>query len=95
VVLSSCPACWTSDSHNRWTTIRGRVITTTSTDYNPGEHTLTRGEIGMRYVFVGIRIHVDPNDPDDVAEVHAVQDAILVEQPIRLAWRRCYGRVMR
>jgi integrase len=23
VVLSSYPACWTSDSHNRWTTIRG------------------------------------------------------------------------
>ena len=23
MVLSSCPACWTSDSHNRWTTIRG------------------------------------------------------------------------
>jgi hypothetical protein len=23
--MSSCPACWTSDSHNRWTTIRGPV----------------------------------------------------------------------
>jgi len=21
--MSSCPACWTTDSHNRWTTIRG------------------------------------------------------------------------
>jgi hypothetical protein len=23
VVVSSCPACWALDSHNRWTTMRG------------------------------------------------------------------------
>jgi hypothetical protein len=53
----------------------------TSTDYEPGEHTLNRDEIGTRYVFVGIRILVNPADPDDVAAVHALQDAIVVDQP--------------
>jgi hypothetical protein len=53
----------------------------TSTDYQPGEHTLTRDEIGTRYVFVGVRILVDPNDSADVAAVHDLQDAIAVDQP--------------
>ena len=53
----------------------------TSTDYQPGEHVLTREEIGTRYVFVAIRTLVAPNDPDDVTAVHALQDAVGVEQP--------------
>jgi hypothetical protein len=53
----------------------------TSTDYTAGEHALTREQIGTRYVFVAIRILVDPSDPDDVAAVHALQDAIVVDQP--------------
>src|SRR6202008_747186 len=52
----------------------------TTTGYTPGPHTLTRDAIGTRYVFVGIRILVDPNDADDLAAVHALQDAIVVEQ---------------
>ncbi|WP_428423953.1 DUF1254 domain-containing protein [Pararhizobium sp.] len=48
--------------------------------YEPGRTTLTRDEIGTRYVFVAVRILVDPNDPNDLAQVHALQDALTVEQ---------------
>jgi hypothetical protein len=41
----------------------------TTTTYDSGEHSLTRDEVGTRYVFVAIRILVDPSDPDDVAAV--------------------------
>ena len=44
--------------------------------YGPGDHTLTRDEIGTRYVMVAIRTLVDPNDDADLDEVHALQDAI-------------------
>jgi len=53
----------------------------TSTVYESGEHTLTRHEIGTRYVFVAIRILVDPTSPSDVAAVHALQDAVAIDQP--------------
>jgi hypothetical protein len=53
----------------------------TSTTYDAGEHTLARETIGTRYVFVAVRILVDPADPDDVAAVHALQDAMAVHQP--------------
>ena len=49
--------------------------------YGRGSHTLSRKEIGTRYALAGIRILVDPNDPKDVAQVHALQDAIKVRQP--------------
>jgi len=49
--------------------------------YTPGAHTLTREQVGTRYVVAGIRILVDPNDPKDVAAVHALQDAIKASQP--------------
>jgi len=49
--------------------------------YGRGSHTLSRKEIGTRYALAGIRILVDPNDPKDVAQVHALQDAIMVRQP--------------
>jgi hypothetical protein len=48
--------------------------------YNAGTHTLTREKIGTRYVAVAIRTLVDPNDPKDVQQVHALQDAIKVSQ---------------
>jgi hypothetical protein len=48
--------------------------------YKPGSVTLTRDEIGTRYVLAAVRTLVDPNDPKDVADVHALQDAIKVEQ---------------
>ncbi|RWJ74631.1 MAG: DUF1254 domain-containing protein [Mesorhizobium sp.] len=48
--------------------------------YGPGSHTFTKEQIGTRYVLIGIRTFVQPDDPDDVAKVHALQDAIEVEQ---------------
>ena len=49
--------------------------------YGAGSHTLTRDKIGTRYALAAIRILVDPNDPKDVEQVHALQDAVKVEQP--------------
>ena len=49
--------------------------------YGAGSHTLTREGVGTRYVTVGIRTLVDPKNPDDVKQVHALQDAIKVTQP--------------
>ncbi len=49
--------------------------------YGAGSHTVTRDKVGTHYALAAIRILVDPNDPKDVAEVHALQDAIKVEQP--------------
>ncbi|PWK58189.1 DUF1254 domain-containing protein [Aminobacter sp. AP02] len=48
--------------------------------YEPGPTTLTRDNVGTRYVFVAVRILVDPNDTKDLAQVHALQDALKVEQ---------------
>jgi hypothetical protein len=50
------------------------------TTYSPGPHTFSKEQIGTRYVLVGVRTLVNPNDPADVEEVHALQDAIKVEQ---------------
>jgi hypothetical protein len=47
--------------------------------HEPGEHTLTSDQYESRYVLVGVRILVDPNDPGDVAAVVAVQDRLAVE----------------
>jgi hypothetical protein len=49
--------------------------------YGAGRHTFTREKIGTRYVQLGVRILVDPNNPEDMKKVHALQDAIKVEQP--------------
>lgn len=48
--------------------------------YRPGTHTLTRDMVGTRYVVAAVRTLVDPNDPADLAKVHALQDAIKVQQ---------------
>ena len=48
--------------------------------YGAGKHTFTREQIGMQYVMIGIRTLVDPANPNDVEEVHKLQDAIKVEQ---------------
>ena len=49
--------------------------------YGGGRHTLTRQQVGTRYVFAAVRILVDPNDPQDVEAVHALQDALTASQP--------------
>jgi hypothetical protein len=49
--------------------------------YEPGAHALTRQDVGTRYVMVGVRIFVDPNNPKDVQQGNALQDAVTVSQP--------------
>ncbi len=53
----------------------------TTTEYGAGPHTLDKAKIGTRYALAGVRTLVDPNDPEDVKRVHALQDAIKVSQP--------------
>lgn len=48
--------------------------------YGAGRYTFRREEIGTRYVAMGIRILVNPTDPEDLRQVHELQDAIKVEQ---------------
>jgi hypothetical protein len=48
--------------------------------YAPRTHTLTKEKVGTRYVAMAIRTFVNPNDAADVKAVHALQDAIKVEQ---------------
>ncbi|RUM27017.1 DUF1254 domain-containing protein [Rhizobium vallis] len=50
--------------------------------YKPGNYTLSKEKIGTRYVLAAVRTLVDPNDPDDIKQVHALQDAIKVEQKV-------------
>src|SRR5580693_8496247 len=48
--------------------------------YGAGSHTLTKQQIGTRYVAAAVRTLVDPTDPKDVDQVHVLQDAIKVIQ---------------
>jgi hypothetical protein len=48
--------------------------------YRPGPVTLSKDKIGTRYAVAAIRTLVDPNDPKDLQEAHALQDAIHVDQ---------------
>ena len=48
--------------------------------YKPGPVTLTRDQAGTRYVLTAVRTLVDPNDPKDLDQVHALQDAIKASQ---------------
>jgi hypothetical protein len=48
--------------------------------YGAGTRTLTKASVGTRYVVVGVRTLVDPNDPKDIEQVHKLQDAIKVSQ---------------
>jgi hypothetical protein len=46
--------------------------------YQPASVTLTRDKLGTRYVLAAVRTLADPNDPKDLDQVHALQDAIKV-----------------
>ncbi|WP_428428116.1 DUF1254 domain-containing protein [Pararhizobium sp.] len=46
-----------------------------------GATTLTKEAIGTRYAVVGIRTFVDPAQPEDVNQVHALQDGLKINQP--------------
>ncbi|KQY03789.1 carboxylesterase [Rhizobium sp. Root73] len=45
-----------------------------------GSSTFTRDQVGTRYMIVAIRTFVDPSDEADVRKVHALQDAIKIDQ---------------
>lgn len=53
---------------------------TQAVHYKPGSYTLSKDKVGTRYVLAGIRILVDPNSPEDLKQVHALQDALKVSQ---------------
>ena len=48
--------------------------------YGAGKYRFDKGSVGTRYMLVGIRTLVDPNDPDDITQVHVLQDAITIDQ---------------
>jgi len=48
--------------------------------YGGGTHTIDKAKAGTRYVVAAIRTLVNPADPADVAQVHALQDAIQCRQ---------------
>jgi hypothetical protein len=49
-------------------------------EYRPGSYTFDRKKVGTRYVLIALRTLVDPNDPKDIAQVHALQDATRTSQ---------------
>jgi hypothetical protein len=48
--------------------------------YSASSHTLTKERIGTRYVLVVVRMLVEPTNPHDVRQLHALQDALDVSQ---------------
>jgi hypothetical protein len=52
-----------------------------TTVYGAGAHKIDKASVGTRYVVGAIRTLVNPGDPKDIAQVHALQDAIQVSQP--------------
>lgn len=47
--------------------------------HDPGDHELSLDQCGTPHVVVGVRMLVDPNDPDDVAAVNALQDQLALK----------------
>jgi hypothetical protein len=48
--------------------------------YGAGRHTLTKEGIGTRYGIVVVRMLVDPANPQDVQQIHTLQDALTASQ---------------
>jgi hypothetical protein len=53
---------------------------TRATYYDAGTHSLTRAMIGTRYAIAVVRFLVNFSDKEDVQQVHALQDAIELNQ---------------
>jgi hypothetical protein len=45
----------------------------------PGKYSFSENDVGTRYAVLAIRVFVNPDDPDDVAAAHALQDAFAIE----------------
>jgi para-nitrobenzyl esterase len=54
--------------------------------YKPGRYTFTREKAKTRYLFVLVRLLINPEDPADQKIVNALQDAIKVEQSKTGTW---------
>lgn len=48
--------------------------------YRSGNYTYDKEKVGTRYVMIGLRTLVNPEDPKDVEQVHALQDAVKITQ---------------
>ena len=48
--------------------------------YGAGRHTLTKEGVGTRYGIVVVRMLVDPANPQDFQQIHALQDALTASQ---------------
>jgi hypothetical protein len=48
--------------------------------YAPGTYTFTQEQIGSRYLYIGVRTFMDPNDPADMEAGRKLQDAIRITQ---------------
>jgi len=48
--------------------------------YTPGVYTFRKADIGTRYMALALRMLVNPNDPEDMKTVHALQDEVKVDQ---------------
>jgi hypothetical protein len=48
--------------------------------YEPGPHTFAQADVGTRYALFLARTFVDPRSESDLAAVHALQDALRIEQ---------------
>lgn len=55
--------------------------------HDAGTHELTVEELGTEWVLLAARTLVDPEDADDVAVVHALQDGLGVSAAARRAWQ--------
>ena len=53
---------------------------TPNVHYGAGSYTLSKENVGTRYVTAAIRILVDPSRAEDIAAVHRLQDGIRVSQ---------------
>ena len=48
--------------------------------YEPGTYTFTKEEMGTRYIQMTVRTFVNPDDPQDLGELHRIQDATRIIQ---------------
>jgi len=48
--------------------------------YGLGTYSYSKKQIGTRYILTGVRTLVDPTSSEDIKQVHALQDAIQVNQ---------------
>lgn len=52
--------------------------------YDPGSYTFSKERIGTRYMLAVVRILINPNDLDDIRDVHTLQDGIE-------SWQKSHG----